>query len=67
MLILDVAPDRLTEEESILFWRAEELQRAGYDACSVIELATRTDIDLHVATGLLGRGCPPRTAVRILL
>ncbi len=27
----------------------------------------RTDIDLEAAIGLLERGCPPETAMRILL
>jgi hypothetical protein len=67
MLTLNVVCDRLTEEETILFWRAEELRRAGYAARAVIELAKRPDIDLHRATALLERGCPSETALRILL
>ena len=30
-------------------------------------LAVRHDVDLHLATDLLERGCAPETAVRILL
>jgi hypothetical protein len=58
---------RGTEEERVLFWRAEELVRAGYDDETAIELAMETDVDLHRAIALRRRGCPPRTALRILL
>lgn len=56
-----------TEVERIERWRAEELQRAGYDPRAAHELAARLDIDLHVATGLIERGCPQEIALRILL
>ncbi len=56
-----------TESERIQRWRAEELERAGYDAGAALELAARQDIDLHLAVDLLERGCPLETAVRILL
>ena len=56
-----------TENERILRWRANELERAGYDPDSAVELAARTDVDLHLAVELLEQGCPHRTALRILL
>jgi hypothetical protein len=56
-----------TESERIQRWRAEELERAGYDGPVAIELAGRADVDLHLAVELLERGCPPSTALRILL
>jgi hypothetical protein len=56
-----------TEAERIERWRAEELERAGYDAINAAELAARQDVDLHLAVGLLQRGCPVDTALRILL
>jgi hypothetical protein len=56
-----------TEAERIGRWRAEELERAGYDPISAGELAARQDIDLHLAVDLLERGCPVDTALRILL
>ena len=56
-----------TEGERIERWRAEELERAGYDELEAAELAGRLDIDLHLAVELLGRGCPQKTALRILL
>ena len=58
---------RSSEEEQVVFWRAELLEVAGYEDGAVIQLATRTDVDLHLAVGLLERGCPAETALRILL
>lgn len=56
-----------TESERIERWRAEELERAGYSPEDAAGLAACADVDLHLAVGLLERGCPPDTAVRILL
>lgn len=53
--------------EAVLRWRFEELVRAGYDAGSAMILASHIEVDLHAATGLLERGCPPETAMRIVL
>ena len=45
---------RETEAERVERWRAEELERAGFDACSAAQLAARSDVDLHkaIATAL---------------
>lgn len=48
-------------------WRFEELLRAGYAMADALELAVRTEIDLHWAASLVHRGCPSATAVRIAL
>jgi hypothetical protein len=56
-----------TESERIERWRAEELERAGYDPVEAAELASRPYVDLHLAVELLERGCPTDTAVRILI
>ncbi len=56
-----------TEIERIERWRTEALERAGFNAEAAEELARRHDIDLHSAIGLLERGCPPETALEILL
>ena len=56
-----------TEAERVERWRAEELERAGYDSAVAQELALRPDVDLHVAVELLGRGCPADLAAEILL
>ena len=54
------------EDDPVFLWRFEQLEHAGYDACSAAMIAARAEIDLHDAVALLRRGCPPLTAVRIL-
>ena len=56
-----------TEIERVQRWRAEALERAGFDPISAVELAARADVDLHRAIALIESGCPPETAVRILI
>jgi hypothetical protein len=56
-----------TEMERIERWRAEELERAGYQPRAAGRLAVRHDVDLHTAVELLERGCPQDLALRILL
>lgn len=62
-----------TEEAStdpaarVLGWRIEQLIAVGYDSDSAFVLALDRSIDLHEATELVRRGCPPATAFRILL
>jgi hypothetical protein len=55
------------EVEAVLRWRFEELMRAGYDAGSALILAGHAEVDLHAARSLLERGCPPETALKIVL
>ena len=55
------------EVEAVLRWRFEELVRAGYDAGSALILASHVEVNLHDATSLLERGCPPDTALQIVL
>jgi hypothetical protein len=55
------------QAQRILSWRFEALTQAGYDASDALVLATRVEVDLHMATNLLKRGCPVSTALRILL
>ena len=62
---LDALDD--TEEERIIRWRLEALTRAGYDWPASMMIAVRPDIDLHLASDLLRRGCPPDVALQILL
>jgi hypothetical protein len=56
-----------TEIERIVRWRAEELERAGFEPRAAGRLAVRHDVDLHTATDLLERGCPQDLALKILL
>ena len=67
MLAADVQLPDETEEERIIRWRLDELQRAGYDWPTSMAVAARRDVDLHLATGLLRSGCPTETALRIVL
>jgi hypothetical protein len=55
------------ERDRVERWRAEALERAGYDADSAAALASRHDVDLHLAMDLLEQGCEPELALRILL
>jgi hypothetical protein len=56
-----------TEIGRVVDWRKRELERAGYPEAAARRLAERLEIDLHRAIDLLRQGCPPETAVRILL
>jgi len=56
-----------TEVERIERWRAEELERAGYEPRAAGRIAVRHDVDLHFAIDLLQRGCPRDLALKILL
>jgi hypothetical protein len=58
---------RLSEQELVARWRAEELKRAGYPDGLAESIAARADIDLHRALDLLGEGCPAELAAAILL
>lgn len=66
------APELLEEWVSdpaarVLGWRIEQLIAVGYDSDAAFVLALDRNIDLHDATELVRRGCPPKTAFRILL
>ena len=67
MAATDISLIDQTEIERIERWRAEELERAGYEPRAAGGLAVRHDVDLHTAVELLERGCPPDLALRILL
>lgn len=56
-----------TEIERIERWRAEALERAGYEPRAAAELASRLDIDLHLASDLLAAGCSQELALQILI
>lgn len=51
----------------VLVWRYEELVRAGYTEREAMILSDQAEVDLHRAIELVRRGCPPKTAARILL
>jgi hypothetical protein len=62
-----VETDKKREERVVLGWRYEELIRAGYTEREAMLVADRVDVDLHQAIQLVESGCPPNTALRILL
>jgi hypothetical protein len=47
-------------------WRQMQLLRVGFDSEQASRLAADRAIDLHELIDLIGRGCPPEVAVRIL-
>ena len=51
----------------VLGWRIEQLIAAGFDSDAAFVLALDRSVDLHDATELVRRGCPPQTALRILI
>ncbi len=55
-----------TTEESVTTWRYQQLREAGYPHDVAAELSRQRHVDLHVATDLVGRGCPTELALRIL-
>ena len=67
MSAADIDVHEESELERIERWRAEELERAGYDPLSAVEIAANHGVDLHLAVELLERGCSPRLALEILL
>jgi hypothetical protein len=67
MAAAQVETPEISELRLIEAWRAEELERAGFDAESATLLSVRHDIDLHKAVDLARAGCTPDLALRILL
>ena len=67
MSVAEVRELEETESERVERWRAEELERAGYELSAAAVLAASPAVDLHLAVDLLTRGCPHDTAVQILL
>ena len=55
---------RLDDDLTVLRWRTERLVALGYDLREATFLAI-SQIDVHELERLIGRGCPPETAVRI--
>jgi hypothetical protein len=58
---------RIDEAAEVLAWRFDALCRSGFDLDAAAVLAANVEVDLHKAVELVGRGCPPELATRILL
>ena len=67
MSTVETPVDPPTEDELRVSWRLAMLEQAGYEEREARLLAECLEIDLHLATDLLEKGCPPDTALRILL
>ena len=63
-VIEENVPDRAAQ---VLGWRIEQLVAVGFEADAAFVLALDRTVDLHEATELVRRGCPPATALRILV
>jgi hypothetical protein len=64
---IEIQFERGTEEDQVLTWRRQELERAGYGEEIAQMLSELRYVDLHLATHLLRRGCPAETALKILV
>lgn len=52
------------EDELIVRWRTERLLALGYGLRQAASLAL-SPIDIHELERLIGKGCPPETAIKI--
>jgi hypothetical protein len=59
--------ERPSEDERVIAWRREQLEKAGFSPTDADLLASAPHVDLRAALALLAKGCPPRTALDILL
>ena len=50
----------------VVSWRRDQLVHAGFAPAAAARLSDDPRYDLHVLMDLVGRGCPPGLAVRIL-
>lgn len=51
--------------DEVLSWREDRLLAMGFDSERAYDIA-RSTLDLHQLEDLLGRGCPPHTALAIV-
>lgn len=63
----DVVENTTDPAAKVLGWRVEQLLDAGFDSNAAFVLALDRTVDLHEAIELVRRGCPPETALRILV
>ena len=65
---VEAAEDNVPDPAArVLGWRIEQLIAVGFDSDAALVLALDRSVDLHEATELVRRGCPPQTAFRILI
>jgi hypothetical protein len=54
------------EDQSLLAWRTQRLEDAGFERVSAAAIAKHRDFDLHALLDLIDQGCPPELAARIV-
>jgi hypothetical protein len=57
--------DTLDAELIVMRWRTERLLGLGYEPPEAASLAI-WEVDIYELERLIGKGCPPATAVRIV-
>jgi hypothetical protein len=55
------------DADAVFDWRFASLRRAGYAPDDAWRLASGKNVDVRLAECLLAQGCPPETALRILI
>ena len=59
-------PENIDHDEPLIHdWRARQLARLGLP--SALAEAVADHVDWHQIAALVGRGCPPRLALRIVM
>lgn len=56
----------VSEDVQVTTWRRRQLLAAGFDPVLAESLSYSLRVDLHALIELVGRGCPPEFAARIL-
>jgi hypothetical protein len=59
-------PTNETSGPDVVRWRREQLAHSGFPLPLAAKIAKDARYDLHVLIELVGRGCQPELAVRIL-
>ena len=71
LVVMDTTVASSQRQESVasqvLHWRTDQLRKLGFEPEDAALLAAQPDVDIHRARHLIRRGCPPKTALRILL
>ena len=54
------------EDQSLLAWRTQRLEGAGFERVSAADIAKHRGFDLHALISLIDQGCRPELAARIM-
>ena len=52
--------------DDVMDWRFDRLTAVGFEIDTAVAIAPNRGYDLHALLALVGRGCPPQLAARIL-